>query len=244
MIELRNIGFSYGGREALKNINISFREGEFCAIVGRNGCGKTTLARILSAFAKPECGEILLDGKNYSEIGRKMFAEKVSYFPQSRPVPDMTVRDMVLNGRYPFGGKGLEIVDAALEMTLSADHAHRNLRELSAGERQRAYLALLFAQDSEMMILDEPGAFMDISHSVAMAGMLRAQAERGKGVVAIMHDLAQALSHCHRIVVMKDGMIIGDGTPELMVESGKIDKAFGVKCRSVYVDDKKFYTFE
>jgi len=242
MIELNNISFSYYGHRVLDDVSLSVREGEFCGIIGPNGCGKTTLIRLMSRMISPQSGEISLDGKSYSIIGRRDFAQAISYFPQGRPIPDMTVEELVSYGRFPYSaGRGLSLddksaVDSALNESGCSEFRLRNLKELSFGERQRVYMAMLLAQDTRFALLDEPTTYMDVSNQFAMLGILRRVCDGGHSAVAVLHDLPTALKFCDRIIVMNGGKIAFDGTPQSAVASGCISSVFGVGCREVETD--------
>lgn len=240
MLELRDISFAYGGCRVLEGVNINFSPGELCALVGRNGCGKTTLARIMARQALPLSGRVLLDGGDISSLSGCDFARRVSLFPQSRPTPDMTVGDYVAYGRYPYAGLSMRLseddisaVRSAMELTGTSGLAARPIAELSGGERQLVYLAMQIAQDSDFMILDEPTSSLDVANCFAVFDVLEAMAARGKCVAVIIHDIACALSRFSRIAVIDGGRIIYDGSPRGAVSSGAVEAAFGVVCEAV-----------
>ena len=247
MIELKNISFSYYGKKILDGISLNIREGELCGIIGPNGCGKTTLIRLLSRMTSPECGDIVLDGRPYSDIPRREFARSVSYFPQGRPIPDMTAEELVSHGRFPYSsGGGLSeadrvAIDTAFDGAECAKFRHRALKELSFGERQRVYMAMLLAQEAKFAFLDEPTTYMDISNQLAMLSLLRRMSGGGRGVAAVLHDISSALKFCDRIIVISGGRIAFDGPPDAAVASGSISEVFGVGCRSVEVDGVREY---
>ena len=240
MIELKNVRFAYGDREVICGVDLTVRPGESCALMGKNGCGKTTLVRLMGRQAAPDSGEITLDGRGYESFSSREFAGCVSVFPQSRPLPDMTVRDYVAYGRYPYAGLSFRLTDedrraigAAFELTCTARFADRPLAELSGGERQLVYLAMQLAQDSEYMILDEPCASLDAANTFAITDVLAAAAGRGKSVLAIMHDIPHALRCFDRVLLMDGGRIVYDGPAEGAADSGAIDTVFGVNCLRV-----------
>ena len=247
MIELKSITFSYYGKKILDNISLSIREGELCGIIGPNGCGKTTLIRLLSRMTSPDRGEITLDGSPYSDITRKEFARSVSYFPQGRPIPDMTAEELVALGRFPHtSGGGLSsadkaAVDAAFEGADCTEFRSRNLKELSFGERQRVYMAMLLAQDARFALLDEPTTYMDISNQFAMLKLLSSMGSNGHGVVTVLHDINSALKFCDRLIIMSGGRIAFDGSPDAAVASGNISEVFGIACRAVELDGVREY---
>lgn len=247
MIELKNISFSYYGKKILDSVSLDIREGEFCGIIGPNGCGKTTLIRLLSRMTVPDGGTITLDALPYSDIARKRFAKAVSYFPQGRPIPDMTAEELVAHGRFPHtSGHALSSADkaainAAFESADCAEFRNRNLKELSFGERQRVYMAMLLSQDARFALLDEPTTYMDISNQFAILKLLRNMSDDGRGVVAVLHDISSALKFCDRLIVMNGGNIVFDGTPDAAVTSGSISEVFGICCQAVDIDSTREY---
>lgn len=249
MIELKNISFSYREKKVLDGLGFSLARGELCALIGKNGCGKTTLARLIGRQSREGRGELLLDGRPYAEYSGKEFARRVSFFSQTRPVPNMNVYDYVAYGRYPYSGASFHLsaedrekVARALALTDTERFCGRNVCELSGGERQLVYLAMLAAQDADFAILDEPTAFMDAANCFAVTELLQLFAAEGKGVLAVLHDITHALRFFSRVAVMKDGAIIYDGSPDGAVESSIIEDAFGVACERLgeeYVLKKK-----
>jgi iron complex transport system ATP-binding protein len=248
MIEAKNICFSYGAKQILKNIDFKAEKGELVGIIGPNGCGKTTFLRLLSRMSTPEVGTLSLDGVPLGEIPHMHFARQVSFFSQTRPVPDMTVSQLVACGRYPYGGlqRGMTAADraavaAALQKTELEALAERNVKSLSGGERQRAYFAMLLAQDTPCMLLDEPAAHMDVGRQLDMMRLLRDAADEGRCVVTVLHELSLALDFCHRIVAMENGRIVGAGTPAELVKNDTVSRLFGVDCRTVTLDGALSY---
>ena len=168
MIQLDDLCFSYGGRTVLNNISAAFSPGKLYAVLGPNGSGKTTLIRLLSRLLLPDSGSLTLDEKSYTCYGRKEFARQLALLPQTRPIPAISVQDLVSHGRFPYlglsrtpGRADLEAVDRAMAAVNVQAFAGRDLRRLSGGERQRVYLALLLAQDTRYVLLDEPTTYLD-----------------------------------------------------------------------------------
>lgn len=248
MIRLDDLTFSYGGQTVLHNISASFAPGKLYAVLGPNGSGKTTLIRLMSRLLLPESGSLRLDGKPYAGYGRKEFARQLALLPQTRPIPAISVQDLVSHGRFPYLGLSRtpgEADQAAVAQAMAAvnvqSFAERDLRQLSGGERQRVYLALLLAQDTHYVLLDEPTTYLDASAQFAVMENLKRMSQSGKCVIAVLHDLNLALRFCDELFILHQGRLAASGAPEAMVESGVLDKVFSIHCRCVLVDGAKEY---
>lgn len=247
-LEARNLSFSFGEKVVLNEVSLSAKTGELHAVVGMNGCGKSTLLRLLCGILSPKEGSVLLEGQPLTALGRREIARRIGFFPQSRPLPEMTVEELVLCGRYPWGERGLRPsketthrVKAALAAAEAEAFAARPLHTLSGGERQKAYLALLLSQDPPFLLLDEPGTFLDAASQFSLYALLRRLAQEGHGVVSVLHDLPAALRYAHRISVLKEGRLLQSGTPGELLSSGVIPEAFGVECIPVEKDGWQDY---
>ena len=248
MIQLDDLCFSYGGRTVLNNISAAFSPGKLYAVLGPNGSGKTTLIRLLSRLLLPDSGSLTLDEKSYTCYGRKEFARQLALLPQDRPIPAISVQDLVSHGRFPYlglsrtpGRADLEAVDRAMAAVNVQAFAGRDLRRLSGGERQRVYLALLLAQDTRYVLLDEPTTYLDASAQFSVMENLKRMSQDGKCVIAVLHDLNLALSFSDEICLLNQGHIAAFGAPEALVEQGVLDRVFSIRCRSVVVDGVKEY---
>ncbi|MBP3396074.1 MAG: ABC transporter ATP-binding protein [Clostridia bacterium] len=235
MLETQDLSFSYGKKAVLHALSLRFAPGTLTGIIGPNGCGKSTLLRLLAGQSNPQSGACLLDERPFATWERRAFARQLSYFPQTRPVPDLTVAELVLCGRYPHGtlfsrpsANDQAAVDEALAATDLTALAHRNLQTLSGGEQQRAYLALLLAQQSSVVLLDEPTAHLDLPHQLLLMRRLQALRDAGKCVVVVLHELSLALDYCDRILALENGRIVADGTPEEVANSDTVSGLFGV----------------
>lgn len=248
MIQLDDLNFSYGGRTVLHNISAAFSPGKLYAVLGPNGSGKTTLIRLLSRLLQPDSGSLTLDGKSYACYGRKDFARQLALLPQARPIPAISVQDLVSHGRFPYlglsrtlGKDDLDAVERAMAAVNVQAFAGRDLRQLSGGERQRVYLALLLAQDTRYVLLDEPTTYLDASAQFSVMENLKCMSQDGKCVIAVLHDLNLALSFADEICLLDQGRIAAFGAPEALVEQGVLDRVFSIRCRSVVVDGIKEY---
>lgn len=249
MIELKNICAGYGGENVLKNVSLDLPEGRLTAIVGPNGSGKSTLLKAVVGILPLTAGEVLLDQASAAGLSRRDIAKKISYLAQGKSVPSMTVEQMVLHGRFPhlkyprrYGKKDREISQNALRQMGIADLADRPLPSLSGGIRQKACIAMALAQDTGHILLDEPTTFLDITGQLELMKTLRALAARGKGVVAVMHDLPLAFGCADRIVVLQNGGIAACDTPEKVCKSGLIRDIFGVELQ--YCPAENYYHYQ
>ena len=235
MFELDHVCVRYGDVSALEDISLSIVPGTLLAVVGPNGSGKSTLLRAVCGLQPCAAGSIRADGEALTALTPKQIAQRVSYLPQSRDVPDITAERMVLHGRFPhlgyprhIRGSDREIAARSLEAVGGEALSHRSLRELSGGQRQRVYIAMALAQETETLLLDEPTTYLDIAYQYQTARLLRHLAGQGKAVAAVMHDLPMAFRIADRIVVLDKGRIVARGTPEEAFQSGVIPAVFGV----------------
>lgn len=250
MIELKNMNFSYGENPILQEVSLSFAPGKFYGILGPNGRGKTTLIRLLCGLLTPDGGEVLLDGRPKGAYAPREWAKKISLMPQFRSLPPVSGEELVLRGRYPYWGTfgrpckaDRDAVAAALKRAEAEYLAHRNVTELSGGERQKICLAMLLAQDTPYVLLDEPTAFLDPAHRFALSELLKDLRAEGKCVIAVLHDLSMALRDCDSVAVLENGRVRSFDTPEKTVADGILDEVFSLRCRAVPTEEGTEYLF-
>ena len=231
-----NLRVGYGGTPIIDGVDIAIPRGEITVIVGPNACGKSTLLRALSRVL-PSSGVITLGGKTLAEMGPKEIARTMSMLPQSPVTPDgIRVDELVARGRYPyqnvFGSWSAADEDAvatAMEQAGISEHAARRVDELSGGQRQRVWLAMVLAQDTPLVLLDEPTTYLDITHQVEVLNLSRKLQHAGKTVVMVLHELSMAFRYATNLVVMKNGAIQAHGpvgevvTPELISAVYELD---------------------
>ncbi len=252
MIKLNNINAGYNKVTIIKNININFEKGSIISIIGKNGCGKSTLLRTASNLLKPFSGEITINGTNISAIDRRELSKIVSFLPQHRPVPNMSVYNLVMHGRYPYLGfsrtktqQDKDIVENAIRSMGLDPYRNKNIQELSGGERQKAYIAMILAQDTDIIFLDEPTTYLDINHHLEILEITKELKGLGKTVVMVLHDLHSALVYSEKICLMDKGEIVMYDTPVRVFASKEIDRIFSINSEMVKVgmDEKPHYAF-
>ncbi|WP_116086521.1 ABC transporter ATP-binding protein [Tropicimonas sp. IMCC34011] len=234
----------YGTRPILNDLSLNLPAGGISAIVGANACGKSTLLRCLSRLLRPDAGEVLLDGRSVRDIPTKHLARKLGLLPQSPLAPDgITVADLVSHGRHPHQGvlsrwshaDDVAVADA-LEATRTAELADRPVDELSGGQRQRVWIAMALAQETGILLLDEPTTFLDIAHQVEVLDLLvDLNRSRGTMIVMVLHDLNLAARYAGHLVAMLDGRIEAAGAPEKVLTETMVERVFGL--RSVVITD-------
>ncbi|NLZ93012.1 MAG: ABC transporter ATP-binding protein [Firmicutes bacterium] len=245
MIKLQDITAGYKGIEVIKNINISFAKGSITGIIGKNGCGKTTLLKTAAKLLEPISGNISLNGESIYDISHKRLAKEISFLPQIRSTPNIAVYNLVMHGRFPYLGfpripqaEDKVIVENALAKLGIVKYRNKNVRELSGGERQKVYLAMVLAQDTNYIFLDEPTTYLDINHQLEILAIIKELKNMGKAVIMVIHDLNSALTYCDKICLIDRGEVIIDGTPKAVYNSREIERVFQVRCEEVSMNGK------
>jgi iron complex transport system ATP-binding protein len=237
--------FRYGAKEefALKDVSLAIHRSERLALVGPNGSGKSTLLRLLARILRPASGSVLLNGQPLHDLPSRTIASQLSFLPQMTAVPaGLTVRELVLLGRTPrlqwwkpAKNEDHRIVEAALETADLLPLSERTVDTLSGGQRQRAFIAMALAQDAEVMLLDEPTTFLDLRHQKETLDLLmRLQQERGKTIVMVLHDLYLACRFADRLVMMREGQILREGTPEELMRPSVLEEVYGLRTRILH----------
>lgn len=237
MLEVRNLSAGYPGNPVLEHISLTIPQGAVTVIAGPNGCGKSTLLKALAGIL-PAAGSAVLDGQELLALTGRELARKVAFLPQNRQLPEITVENLVLHGRFPYLSyprcyrpEDYRIAREAMARMGIADLAKRNILTLSGGQRQKVYIAMALAQDTPVVLLDEPNAFLDIAHQLQLMEQAKALAGEGKTVVLVLHDLSLALEYADCLAVLSEGKCLFRGAPEETFLSGCLDRAFGVEVR-------------
>lgn len=236
-LEAQNISVDYIERRIIDDLSLSLEQGKVTALVGPNGSGKSTLLKSLARLLPVETGVVYLDGKAIQKLPSRQVARELAILPQGPSAPrGLTVSELVEQGRFPHVGalkmlkhQDHDAVKTALELTNMTAFANRSLDALSGGERQRAWLALTLAQDTKLLLLDEPTTFLDVGYQLEVLELVeRLNQERHMTVILVLHDLNQAARYSQRMLVLKQGTIVADGspddvmTPELLLEVFKV----------------------
>ncbi|AYD04585.1 iron ABC transporter ATP-binding protein (plasmid) [Neorhizobium sp. NCHU2750] len=226
----------YDQRTISKNLSVSIPDGAFTAIVGPNACGKSTLLKALSRLIRPSDGQVILDGHDIHHMAAKDVARRLGLLPQSAIAPDgITVADLVARGRYPhqsFLRQWSSADEAAVARAMAAtgvtDLSGRFVDELSGGQRQRVWVAMVLAQETPILLLDEPTTFLDIAHQIELLDLLADLNDEGRTIVAVLHDLNHACRYASHLIAMKDGAIVASGKPAEIVTSDLVETVFNL----------------
>ena len=249
MLEIRNLSAGYEGITVLQDVSMTLHRGRVSVIVGPNGCGKSTLLKALAGIL-PATGAAVLDGSDLLGLTGKERARKIAFLPQNRTVPEITVKNLVLHGRFPYlsyprryGREDHRIAEAVMQRMGIGNLADRMLTTLSGGQRQKVYIAMALAQDTPVVLMDEPNTFLDVAHQLQLMKQARALAEEGKAVVLVLHDLSLALEYADFLAVLCEGRCIFQGSPEDAFLEGSLSSAFGVNLKRMETSEGWKYYF-
>lgn len=240
-LRVEDATIGYDARVISEHLSVAVPQNSFTAIIGPNACGKSTLLRALSRILVPTQGRVVLDGKDVQSYGAKEVARRMGLLPQTSLAPDgIRVADLVARGRFPHQGlfrqwsaQDRAAVAGALAATHTTGLSGRLVDELSGGQRQRVWVAMLLAQQTQIMLLDEPTTFLDISHQYELLEVFRRFHREGRTVVAVLHDLNQAARYATNLIVMKAGQMVATGTPAEVITPALVHQVFGLRCMVV-----------
>jgi iron complex transport system ATP-binding protein len=239
----------YGPRVICDDLSVDIPDARFTAIVGPNGCGKSTLLRSLCRLMEPQAGRVYLDGKDIHRVPTRQLARQMGLLPQSSQAPaGITVGDLVARGRYPHQGlfrQWSEADAAAVAQAMAAtgvtDLAESEVDQLSGGQRQRVWVAMVLAQQTPLLLLDEPTTFLDIAHQIDLLDLFRTlNRSAGHTLVAVLHDLNQACRYADHLIVLADGRIVAEGDPLHLMTVDLVSEVFGLD--SVIIEDPVSHT--
>ncbi|NDJ35323.1 MAG: ABC transporter ATP-binding protein, partial [Chloroflexi bacterium] len=237
MIDVENLSLTYDGKTMIVDtLNLTIRQESMTALVGPNGCGKSTLLRGMSRLLQPAGGAVHLDGQAIHTMKTKELAQQLGMLPQSPSAPEgLTVYELVAQGRYPHQGffqqwtrEDEGIVQQALEKTNLTLFADRPVDTLSGGQRQRAWIAMSLAQQTDVLLLDEPTTYLDLAYQIDVLDLLEDLNHDGRTIVMVLHDLNQAARYADHIVALRGGQIVTQGTPEEVMTAETIREVFGL----------------
>ena len=240
--ELRteSLSLAYDGEPVVSELTLAIPVGRITALVGPNACGKSTLLRGLARLLRPRAGAVYLDGREIHRYPTRDVALQLGLLPQGPTAPEgLTVQDLVARGRYPhqswfrqWSAADEEAVERSMRLTGTDALRERPVDELSGGQRQRAWIAMALAQETEIMLLDEPTTYLDLAHQIEVLDLLHELNEReGRTIVIVLHDLNQAARYADHLVAMRDGRIRVVGRPTDVVTEPMVRDVFGVDCR-------------
>lgn len=241
-ISVKNLCVSYENNNIIENMDLSIPKGKITIIIGANGCGKSTLLKTISRINKPKNGDIFINNKNIKNIKEKNIAKEVAFLPQGPICPSgITVRELVAYGRFPhqkmIGGLNShdkEVIDWAIKETGLSEFSDREVENLSGGQRQRAWIAMTLAQETEIIMLDEPTTYLDMSYQLEVLEVLqKLNKEKNITVVIVLHELNNACRFADNIVGLKKGKIICEGRPIDVINKETLKKIYGIDANLV-----------
>ncbi|MCL0246667.1 ABC transporter ATP-binding protein [Corynebacterium sp. CCM 8835] len=236
----RGIDVGYRDQRVISGLDIDIPRGAVTSVIGPNGCGKSTLLKALCRLLPLRAGEVTIDGTPLSRVPSRVLARRLGVLPQNPVAPEgVLVADLVVLGRHPhrswirqWAADDDDAVREALELTGVADLADRAVDSLSGGQRQRVWLSMALAQQTDILLLDEPTTYLDLAHSLDVLDLIDSmQADHGRTVVMVLHDLALACRYSDNLVVMRDGAVVAQGDPADIVTEELLDSVFGLNAR-------------
>ena len=251
ILEVKNISYSVGENKILKDISFKCQSGEIIGIIGPNGSGKTTLLKTINVINPISSGDILLNGKSIKEYDEKELARDISFMNQNTNIEfDFPCIDIVVLGRYPYlerfqeySKKDMELAEKYMELTDTLKFRDKSILQLSGGERQRVLFAKILTQESQVILLDEPTASLDMRHEEDLLKEISKEKDKDKIIILVIHNLRTAIKYCSRLILLSNGNIVKDGTVEEVITEGNLNDVFGVKTKVYYNEISKSLDF-
>ncbi|MCX6397367.1 MAG: ABC transporter ATP-binding protein [Propionibacteriales bacterium] len=239
-----DLSVGYGDRSVVTDLDLAVPDHAITTVIGPNGCGKSTMLRALGRLLRPTVGHVVLDGRRIDEISTKQVARELALLPQAPIAPEgLVVRDLVARGRHPrqswlrqWSADDEQVVAQTLDWTAMTDLADQPVDQLSGGQRQRAWIAMALAQQTDLVLLDEPTTYLDLSHQIDVLDLVRRlNSEHGRTVVMVLHDLNLAARYSDHVVAMRDGVIVAAGPPAAVITPDLLREVFGLDA--LVIDD-------
>ncbi|KWV32752.1 ABC transporter ATP-binding protein [Micromonospora rifamycinica] len=233
---------AYDRRVVARDLSVAVPDRSFTVVIGPNACGKSTLLRALARTLRPAAGTVLLDGRDIHSLRSREVARTLGLLPQSSVAPEgITVADLVARGRYPHQGllrqwstEDEQVVTRSMAATGVGELADRPVDELSGGQRQRVWIAMALAQQTDLLLLDEPTTYLDVAHQIEVLDLCaRLHEEQGRTLVAVLHDLHHAARYATHLIALRDGRVVAQGDPREVVTAALVEEVFGLPCRIV-----------
>jgi iron complex transport system ATP-binding protein len=240
-LRAQDLTLAYDKRVVAEKLDVGIADGSFTVIVGPNACGKSTLLKALARVLKPQAGAVWLDGQAIASYPSKQVAKQLGMLPQSPIVPGgIVVEELVARGRFAhqrllrqWSPEDEDAVTEAMRLTEVSDLADRFVDELSGGQRQRVWLAMALAQQTPILLLDEPTTFLDLSHQFEVLDLCAELHEQGRTIVAVLHDLNHACRYATELIVMKAGEVVAQGPPAEVMTAQRVEDVFAIPCRVI-----------
>lgn len=238
----RQLTLAYERSIIISDLNLAIPRGKITVLVGPNGCGKSTLLKGLGRLLKPQAGIVYLDGQSIFKLPTKVVARHMGLLPQGPSAPEgLTVRELIAQGRYPhqswlqqWSSEDEQQVESAIAITELQDLADRSIDSLSGGQRQRAWIAMTLAQNTQILLLDEPTTFLDLAHQIEVLDLLYDLNQReGRTIVIVLHELNQACRYADHLVAMKAGQVVAQGDPRTVMTETLVKEVFSLDCRII-----------
>ncbi len=247
-MEVKNIDFSYGDKDFIKDLSVTFKEKKITSIIGPNGSGKSTLLLLVSRILKMSKGSVLIDGKDIWDYKIKDFAKHIAVVHQKNQLySDLTVETVIGYGRLPYLGysqrmseQDYKIIDEVIEITNLEEYRQRKISNLSGGQQQRVWIAMALAQKTPILLLDEPTTYLDVKYQIEILNLVR-EINRKSNITIIMvhHDINQAINYSDEIVAMKDGSILFQGAPDKVITSESLKDLYSHELEVLHHEEKK-----